>query len=198
MSLDDAGGAYRPLMRFDRDDYAAHLVRLPKGDRRARFQRMMTDDHLRGHAERAFDKGLHVIGWFDDGVMRGAAEVGLSPDGASAESAFEVEPEWRGRGVGRRLVSMVHLWARNRGARELVIYTERANVAMLRCAKQEGAQFTFDLTDAEGVIAAEKATPFSYWREWVEDEQGWAGWAVQRMRRQARRMRAMAWGGFTG
>ncbi len=169
-------GAYRALWAFDRDDYAAHLKRLTVEDRRSRFQYPATDEQIERHVDEFLSGGGHVIGWFCEGGLRAAAEVAIFPDGVTAEAAFEVEPEWRGRGVGAELVNRALLWARNRGVRHLLIHTLRSNTAMLKAAKKRGAVFEFDLADADGVIETPKASWRSYLREARFEEQGVLRW----------------------
>ena len=169
-------GAYRALWPFDRDDYAAHLKRLSPEDRRSRFQYPATDEQIERHVDEFVSGGGHLIGWFCDGALHAAAEVAIFPDGETAEAAFEVEPEYRGRGVGAELVNRALLWARNRGVRHLLIHTLRSNTAMLKAAKKRGAVFEFDLADAEGVIEAPKASWRSYLREARFEEQGVLRW----------------------
>jgi RimJ/RimL family protein N-acetyltransferase len=187
-----ADGAVRALWTFDRDDYAAHLKRLSPEDRRSRFRAALSDAAIDEHVRRVLKRGGHVVGWFVDGALRGAAEVALAPDGRSAEAAFEVEPAWRGRGVGSELVSRALLWARNRGARRLYIHTTRRNVAMLAAARRSGAVFEFDLADAEGVIEAARPD----WRSHVEEarlaEEGALAWVRGAARAWRRRLGSTA------
>ena len=184
-------GAYRTLWAFDRDDYADHLKRLPPEDRRSRFQYAITDAQIDDHVDRFIQGGGHVIGWFVDGGLRGAAEVMVFPDHVTAEGAFEVEADWRGLGVGRELVNRALLWARNRGVRRLLIHTTRRNTAMPKAAKRNGASFEFDLADAEGLIEAPKASWRSHLREAQFEETGAARWARDAL---ARRMRRAIYG----
>lgn len=179
MSRARQGGAYRPLISFDADLFVAHLLRLSAEDRRSRFRQFMSDERIAEHARAALEGDKHVIGWFHEGVLRGSAEIVLSDDRLTAEAAFEVEAEWRGLGVCGELVERALLWARNRGARTLDIYTERANRPMLRAAKRRGAAFTFDLSEAEGAISAATPDLFSFMREIEEAERGWFGWWMQ-------------------
>ena len=170
------GGAYRALWAFDRADYAAHLKRLSQGDRRSRFQYAATDEQIDRHVAEFLDGGGHVIGWFVDGTLRAAAEVAIFDDHETAEAAFEVEADWRGRGVGAELVNRALLWARNRGVKRLLIHTTRQNTAMLKAAKQSGARFEFDLAEADGVIEAPRASWRSHLREIRFEEQGVMRW----------------------
>lgn len=179
MSRSDETGAYRPLMSFDADTFVAHLLRLSADDRRSRFRQFMSDERISRHARAALEGDKHVIGWFLDGVLRASAEIALSDDRQTAEAAFEVESEWRGRGICGELVERALLWARNRGARTLEIYTERANRPMLRAARRRGAAFAFDLSEAEGSIRTVTPDLFSFLREIEEAERGWFGWWMQ-------------------
>lgn len=178
-------GAFRRLCGLDRKAYAEHLRRLSPDDRRARFHHAVSDGWLDAHAARAVAGRGMALGWFCDGMLRAVAEVSLSNDGASAEAAFDVEADWRGHGVGSQLVARVLLWARNRGARRLIIETTRGNVAMLRAATRHGAAFTFDLGAAEGVIEADGPTLRSHLQEALqaqESAQRLAGQAGARLR----------------
>ncbi|PIP96436.1 MAG: hypothetical protein COW75_10830 [Rhodobacterales bacterium CG18_big_fil_WC_8_21_14_2_50_71_9] len=180
-------GAFRILWSFDRPLYAAHLRRLSPEDRRARFHHAVSDGWIDAHAAGALDGRGKVLGWFHDDTLRAAAEVALTRDGAAAEAAFDVEDAWRGWGVGSQLVARVLLWARNRGARRLLVHTTRGNVAMLRAATRNGAQFEFDLSEADGVIEAEGPTLRSHMEEARLAQEGARGLADQA----ARRMRAL-------
>lgn len=170
-------GAFRTLRAPDRADYAAHLLRLSPEDRRSRFHAAASDAQIVAHAARAIDGPGHVIGWFWEGALRGAAELALSRDGAEAEAALEVESPFRGRGVGAALVELCALKAQNRGARRLVIHTTRSNVAMLRAARRNGASFEFDLGDAEGIIPREPPTLATHLREAAAEQAGLLNWA---------------------
>lgn len=181
MKLRDPG-AFRALWAFDRAAYLAHLLRLDAADRVSRFQYAATDAQIARHVDEFLKGGGHVIGWFIGGELRGAAEVALLRDHGAAEAAFEVEPAWRGRGVGAELVSRALLWARNRGAVRLLIHTTRRNTAMLKAATQRGAVFEFDLSEADGVIVAPRASWRSHLREAMFEERGVLRWAMDRTR----------------
>lgn len=169
-------GAFRALWAFDRDAYAAHLARLTPEDRQSRFRHAISDGRLAHHAAAALIGRTHVIGWFVDGTMRAAAEVTLSPDGSTAEAAFEVEADWRGGGVGSELVRRTLLWARNRGARRLIVHTTRRNIAMLHAATRHGARFEFDLAEADGVVEASGPSLLSHFEEARLAEEGVWRW----------------------
>lgn len=180
------GGAYRTLWSWEKDDYLEHLKRLGPECRRLRFHRAMSDDGLALHVDQVFkaerDGGVHVIGWFHDGDLAGAAEVAVyeTPSGLDAEAAFAVEEGYRGAGVGRELMHRAALYAQNRGAATLHIATERENRAMLRMAVNSGATFEITASEADGVLQSEPRTIFSILLETVEEEAGVAFWAWDR------------------
>jgi GNAT superfamily N-acetyltransferase len=173
------GGLFRPLLPFDRAAYAAHLRRLSPEDRRSRFHADLGDAAVERHAAKALAGPGRVMGWFENGALRGAAEVALSRGGLSAEAAFEVEEAWRGRGVGTALVGAALLWARNRGARRLIVHTTRRNLPMLRAAQAHGAAFEFDLADAEGAIEAHAPDLRSHLDELLAIHAAWRDWTVE-------------------
>lgn len=176
------GGAFRDLWSLDWIHYAAHLKRLSPADRASRFNAWASDAMIEAHARAALRRPGRVLGWFDRGVLRAAAEVALAPDGLSAEAAFEVEAPFRGRGVGTELVGRTLLWSRNRGVRRLLIHTTRRNLPMLRAAQAHGAAFAFDVGEADGVIAAHAPDLQSHLAEAMQRiENAWR-WSVDRMR----------------
>lgn len=179
LSSGDAGGAYRSLWSWERDDYHQHLVRLDPTCRRKRFHRAMSDAGLALHADHVFAAPkIHVIGWFKDGVLRGAAEVALfdTPRGPEAEAAFAIEAEWRRVGVGRGLMHRAALHARNQGAQRLHIATDRDNRAMIRLAESCGVQFHVEDRDAEGVVRPQPRSLGSIALETLEEEAGVISW----------------------
>ncbi len=180
MSEHSAGGAFRTLWEWEKPDYLAHLMRLDKECRRLRFHRAMSDRGLAIHADHVFESDkVHVIGWFKDGVLRGAAEVAIfeTERGLEAEAAFAIESGWRRMGVGRLLMERAALHARNLGATTLHIATDHDNRAMIRLAEAAGTRFELRETDAEGVLHTEPRSVFSIALESLEEDIGVAHWA---------------------
>lgn len=179
-------GAYRALWSWETAEYAAHLKRLDPAARRLRFHGSVSDRALDAHAARAIaDRTVRVVGWFKDGVLRGAAEVALidTPYGLEAEAAFAVEHSDRGHGVGRQLMERALLFARNRGARILHIATEAENRAMIALAAGSGADFDAAGHDVDGVLRAGERTVFSIGLEAIEEEAGAVAWGWARLRK---------------
>ena len=82
-----------------------HLLRLDRTSRHDRFHGFIDDSFIRRYAERCANDGTVIIAYFEDGVVRGAAELHppeQSPD-AQPEIAFSVERSVRRKGVGSTL-----------------------------------------------------------------------------------------------
>jgi len=185
------GGVFRDLYAMDWVHYAAHLKRLSPEDRASRFHVAVSDARITQHARAAMTGSARVLGWFERGQLRAAAEKHLSADGLRVEAAFEVEADFRNRGVGTELVARTLLWARNRGARRVIIQTGRRNLPMLRAAQKNGAVFEFDLAEADGVIEAARPSVASHLREAMQQAEGALRWFAD-----AAKLRAMPflWG----
>ncbi|MEH2589437.1 GNAT superfamily N-acetyltransferase [Bradyrhizobium sp. AZCC 1721] len=79
-----------------------HLLRLDRTSRRDRFHGFMDDSFIERYAEKCANDGTTIIAFFENGVVRGAAELhppDQSPD-SLPEIAFSVETSVRRRGVG--------------------------------------------------------------------------------------------------
>ena len=81
-----------------------HLLRLDTESRRDRFHGFMDDGFIEHYAAKCAEDGTVIIAYFEDGVVRGAAE--LHPPDQSEDSvpeiAFSVEARVRRHGVGSR------------------------------------------------------------------------------------------------
>src|SRR5256885_16517792 len=79
-----------------------HLLRLDRNSRRDRFHGFMDDSFIERYAEKCANDGTTIIAFFENGVVRGAAELhppDQSPD-SLPEIAFSFEASGRRRGVG--------------------------------------------------------------------------------------------------
>ncbi|MBR0895500.1 GNAT family N-acetyltransferase [Bradyrhizobium tropiciagri] len=174
-----------------------HLLRLDRTSRHDRFHGFIDDSFIRRYAERCANDGTVIIAYFEDGVVRGAAELHppeQSPD-AQPEIAFSVERSVRRKGVGSTLFRKLIAEAHAKGYESLRITTGAQNDAMRALATKFGAQLTFrhgestgsiDLTDqhqAEPAPATAPVTPVeaaraivdmnrAYWRM-VMQMSGW-------------------------
>ena len=131
-----------------------HLLRLDRAGRHDRFNGFIDDSFIDGYAEKCANDGTIVIAYFEDGVVRGAAELhppAQSPD-SLPEIAFSVEAPARRRGVGSFLFRQLIAEASAKGYRKLRITTGAQNVAMRALANKFGAHLTFSQGKSTGRI----------------------------------------------
>jgi RimJ/RimL family protein N-acetyltransferase len=131
-----------------------HLLRLDRVSRHDRFHGYMDDSFIERYAEKCANDGTIIIAYFEDGVVRGAAELHppeQSPD-MLPEIAFSVETSVRRRGVGSFLFRQLIAEARAKGYRSLRITTGAQNEAMRALAKKFGANLTFRHGESTGTI----------------------------------------------
>ena len=102
-------GLIRRLGPRDADGFTTHLLRLDAEARASRFGGLVSDKALHDHALLALAGGAVVLGYVEDGVLRGVGELhdqpGSSP--SAGEAAFSVEAGWQGRGIGSKLMRRV-------------------------------------------------------------------------------------------
>jgi len=129
-----------------------HLLRLDPPSRRDRFHGFMDDSFIERYAARCADDGTVIIAYFEDGVVRGAAEL-HPPDqsfNALPEIAFSVEGRVRRQGVGSILFKKLIAEARLKGYRSLRITTGAQNHAMRALAYKFGAHLIFRHGESTG------------------------------------------------
>jgi GNAT superfamily N-acetyltransferase len=131
-----------------------HLLRLDRESRHDRFHGFMDDSFIERYAAKCADDGTVIIGYFEDGVVRGAAELhppDQSPD-SLPEIAFSVEASARRQGVGSILFKKLIAEARAKGYQSLRITTGAQNHAMRALAHKFGARLTFRQGESSGTI----------------------------------------------
>jgi GNAT superfamily N-acetyltransferase len=131
-----------------------HLLRLDRTSRHDRFHGFMDDSFIRQYAEKCANDGTVIIAYFEDGVVRGAAELHppeQSPD-SQPEIAFSVEASARRKGVGSILFKKLIAEAHARGYRALRITTGAQNEPMRTLANKFGAKLTFHHGESSGSI----------------------------------------------
>jgi GNAT superfamily N-acetyltransferase len=138
-----------------------HLLRLDPESRHDRFHGFMDDSFIERYAAKCAGDGTVIIGYFDGGVVGGAAEL-HPPDGSpdsQPEIAFSVEAPLRRRGVGTVLFRKLIAEARDRGYRSLRITTGAQNDAMRALARKFGAQLTLRHGESSGTIDLKQRVP---------------------------------------
>lgn len=136
-----------------------HLLRLDTECRFERFGHALGKAALAQYAARSLDHGDLVIGYFVDGVLRGAGELhglGALRVEEVAEAAFSVEKGWRGQGVGAALFERLLDAAQALGSREIVLTCHPHNRAMQALARKYAAQLSFDEDAVTGRLVARR------------------------------------------
>ncbi|WP_454618747.1 N-acetyltransferase family protein [Bradyrhizobium cenepequi] len=149
-----ARGTVRTLSQSELPLLRDHLLRLDRTSRYDRFHGFMDDGFIKRYAEKCANDGTVIIAYFEDGTVRGAAELHppeQSPDG-EPEIAFSVERSARRKGVGSILFRKLITEAGARGYRSLRITTGAQNEAMRALASKFGAKLTFRHGESTGSI----------------------------------------------
>jgi RimJ/RimL family protein N-acetyltransferase len=152
-----------------------HLVRLTPEARALRFMGGMDKVAVREHCERLNWFRTVVIGYFDEGELRGAAELHAVDNRRPflCEVAITVEGAWQNQGIGTELLRRVLVIARNRAARGLRISCFGDNYRIQHIARKFGARFRSRAGESEAEIPTPAPTYFSFFEEVVGD---WFGW----------------------
>lgn len=147
-------GPVRVLASHELPLFRDHLLRLDRESRRDRFNGSLNDDWVVKYAERSVRDGTVILAYFEDGLVRGAAELhqsDLSPK-SEPEIAFSVEACMRRKGVGSILFTKLIAKARSMGYTKLRITTGSQNDAMRGLANKFGAHLTFRHGESTGLI----------------------------------------------
>jgi len=130
-----------------------HLMRLDGESRRNRFNGAVSDDWVLAYAARSVHDGTVILAYFEDGVVRGAAELHQADlTNAEPEVAFSVEACMRRKGVGSLLFTQLIAKARSMGYKRLRVTTGAQNDAMRALAGKFGAKLSFRHGESTGLI----------------------------------------------
>jgi GNAT superfamily N-acetyltransferase len=177
-------GFIRKLYPTDLPAFREHLLRLDADTRHSRFGMGASDSFVSDYADRCFALVGVTFGYFEDGMIRGAAELrDMGHDGQDGEAAFSIENGWRGRGLGTALFKRVIRAARNRRMKRLYASCLTHNRAMQALARKFEAELTFDSGDVIGVLNADEATAESRFSEALDDANGFATAVLDLQRR---------------
>jgi GNAT superfamily N-acetyltransferase len=160
----------RKLLPSDGPSYEEHLLRLDADDRRFRFAGGIGPDAVRAHCARIDWFRAVLLGAFENGALRGAAELrfdGAPPGGA--ELALSVERDRQGHGIGGELLSRMLVIARNRGIRRMTMLCLAENRRMQRLAGRFGVALRAEDGQVNGMIAVLPPTPASVIAEAASD-----------------------------
>ncbi len=123
---------FRNLCLFDVDLYREHLLRLSPASRLTRFSKSMTDHEIFDYVDTIDWNLAIIIGYFNRGLLRGAAEVGIDdgPFPPQAELVFSVEDEYQGSKVGTTLMALALNVLRKRGIENAHLACQSTNGRM--------------------------------------------------------------------
>jgi GNAT superfamily N-acetyltransferase len=172
---------YRKLLPYEVWRLREHLLRLSPADRRLRFFGGVGDDFIAAHCRRIDGLRAVAIGYFESGVLRGAAELHIAGNFADpAELAITVESEWQAHHVGTELLSHAITIAENRGVRAIVMLCLLDNLRMQHIARKFADRLAIVDEQAEANVKVPFPTQLSLWEEAAMDLIGLTtGWLEQ-------------------
>jgi GNAT superfamily N-acetyltransferase len=148
-----AKGSVRTLTAQELPLLREHLLRLDPESRRDRFNGLIDEGFIARYAAKCATDGTIIVAYFEDGVVRGAAEL-HQPDLSNPlpEIAFSVEARVRRQGVGTILFTSLIAKAKSLGYDSLRITTGSQNEAMRALAHKFGAHLSFRRGESTGSI----------------------------------------------
>ncbi len=168
-------GTYRQLLSSETGRYQEHLLRLDGDSRYARFSAITSDEVIRRYCESIDWRTTKIIGFFKDGVLRGAAEIryDLRPMPDQAELAFSVEKECQNSRIGTNLMVRALLILRNRAVSKAHIVCLLSNKRMQKLALRYRANFKAHRGDVFLTIDVPYGDISSLLAELVDGYLGW-------------------------
>jgi GNAT superfamily N-acetyltransferase len=148
-----AKGSVRTLTAQELPLLREHLLRLDPESRRDRFNGLIDEGFIARYAAKCATDGTIIVAYFEDGVVRGAAEL-HQPDLSNPlpEIAFSVEAGVRRQGVGTILFTSLIAKAKSLGYDSLRITTGSQNEAMRALAHKFGSHLSFRRGESTGSI----------------------------------------------
>jgi GNAT superfamily N-acetyltransferase len=180
----------RKLLAHELGELRAHLLRMDDDDRRLRFGHVVSPklilDYVAAIRWPEVLPRYWAVGAFEDGVLRGVAELRAGKPGSqTGELSLTVERARQNQGLGTRLLERALRIARNRGFRSLFMLCLPENAKMQHIARKFGDRVSFEDGDVEVRIATEGADAQSIFAELLDDSeafwteacwQGTRGW----------------------
>jgi len=162
---------YRKLLPIEGPLFHAHLARLSPDDRVSRFSGGVSQASLSEHVRRFDWRTGWLIGCFEDGHLRGVAELHWLDPGWSwrAELAITVEAAWQDLGIGTELLRRSIIHARNRGLKSLSMICLTDNRRMQAIARKFEGELDFEGSQVEADIAVPFPTQFTLLAEALSD-----------------------------
>jgi len=165
----------RRLLPSEAAKLRGHLARLTHDERMLRFMGALSDEAVQEHCERIDWFRTAVIGFFDAGVLRGAAElcVDYRHFPLWCDAAVTVETAWQEKGVATELLRRALVIAQNRGACGVHIQCFGDNHRMQHVAGKFGAHFSCRSGQSNADILTPAPTYASLYDEATNEGIGW-------------------------
>jgi GNAT superfamily N-acetyltransferase len=161
---------FRKLLPYEIWRLREHLLRLSAADRRLRFFGGVGADFIAEHCRRIDCLRAVVIGFFEAGMLRGAAELHLAGQlGGRAELAITVESEWQDRQIGTGLLGHAITIAENRGVQAVEMICLLDNHRMQHIARKFAGRLDIVDNQAEANLKVPYPTQISLWHEAAMD-----------------------------
>jgi RimJ/RimL family protein N-acetyltransferase len=161
---------FRKLLPYEMWRLQEHLLRLTAEDRRLRFFAGVGNEYVANHCRRIDGLRTVIIGFFESGVLRGAAELHLASDSdRRAELAITVEGAWQTNHVGTELIDLAITIAENRGMRSIEMVCLIDNRRMQHVARKFTNRLEIVDNQAEAHLKVPFPTQISLWREAAMD-----------------------------
>ena len=162
----------RKVLPAERSEFRDHLLRLSLDDRCRRFCGAVNDAFITRYCLDGHGHARVLIGFWVDGVMRGAGEIifpAPDSDAEIAEIALSVEAPFQNQGIGTALVRRLLTVASNRGAELVRLVSQHDNRSVRALALKFGAQMSAGMdSDLEMFITPPSATYLMYLQELLD------------------------------
>lgn len=167
-------GRIRLVGSADKHLFRDHLLRLDPETRRSRFAMLAGDGFLRAYVETSFALDTVIYGYFEDGLLRGTAELRPVGGASTAEAAFCVEENWRGRGLGTELMELLLIAARARNCQHIYMNCLATNRSMQALARKFSADLSFECGDVVGHLMPPAENPITKSPAAGDPLEGWS------------------------
>jgi RimJ/RimL family protein N-acetyltransferase len=173
MLWSDEMRVFRKLLPYETWRLNDHLLRLTAEDRCLRFFAGVSDAYIANHCRRIDGLRAIVVGFFESGVLRGAAELYLASDfSGRAELAVTVEGAWQAHHFGTELLDHAITIAENRGMRTIEMVCLIDNRRMQHVARKFTDRLVIVDDQAEAHLKVPFPTQLSVWQEAAMDGMG--------------------------
>lgn len=161
----------RRLYTPDLPEIRAHLLRLDKDARNARFCGAASDLIIATYAQKILCKNSIVCGAWANEHLRGLAELRGEEAFVHSivEAAFSVELDWQDIGIGDVLFARAMTLAQNRFVKSVRFIFQKSNIRMWHLAQKHHAVLSFDQDFVDANITPAWPTPISLAAEFYGD-----------------------------